>query len=223
MSVFTDSAFVFILMCGFSFANSCNCLTNCLCLAVVSLTLPWVCVYCFFCFFYLQMFVVVVMCSVVFAVDFCLSCCVFVCAVACVICLCITFRYFAFPVCVCCLVLSFLLILFWQNKDTHSPNTHLNSLALNHTRSYHSQIRSDSRRSTTTNSDPRSRAQASFDPCHLPATSRWSPASRSPSAFTWTVKHSSRTHTYYTHSTHTASHCFTLHYITHTHTHSLTH
>ena len=134
--------------------------------------------------FYSQMFVVSVMCSVVFAVDFCLSCCVFVCAVACVICLCVVFRYFAFPVCVCCLVLSFLLILFWQNKDTHSPNTHLNSLALNHTRSYNSQIRSDSRRATTTNSDPRSRAPAIFDPCHLPSTSRWSPASRSPPTFT---------------------------------------
>ena len=75
-----------------------------------------------FFFFYFQIFVVVVMCPVVFAVDLCLSCCVLVCAVACtIVCVCI-------PVlCISCLrslftVLLFFLILFWQNKDTHSPN-----------------------------------------------------------------------------------------------------
>ena len=40
MSARTDRAFVFVLMCEFLFAISCNCLFNCLRLAAVSFTLP---------------------------------------------------------------------------------------------------------------------------------------------------------------------------------------
>ena len=40
MSACTDRAFVFVLMCEFSFVISPNCLVNCLLLGSVSLTLP---------------------------------------------------------------------------------------------------------------------------------------------------------------------------------------
>ena len=141
MSVCTDRAFVFILMCEFSFAISCNCFANCLRLAAVSLTLSWVWVY-----YYFFLFPNICSCRYVFGcvcrgcgfvfvlLRVCLCCCMCYLFV-------FVFRYFAFPVCVCCLrFCHFFLILFWQNKDTHSPNAHSNSLALNHTRPYHIQI-----------------------------------------------------------------------------------